>query len=77
MIRISTLLPAFTLALGLATAGIAMAGQPGANAAAPADPMVNVASNICAYSNLPDSQDCTPVSRHGTHSSAEGQHDKA
>jgi hypothetical protein len=81
MIRASTLLPAFTLALGLATAGIAMASQPSSNAMTAADPMVKAASNICAYSNLPDSQACTPVTRHGKHSSAEGHnadgHDKA
>jgi len=71
MIRTSTLLPAFTLALGLATAGIALAGQPGADAATPADTTVKVANPICAYSNLPDSQDCTPVTRHGKHVSAE------
>jgi len=70
MIRASTLLPAFALALSLATAGIAMASQPSSNVTTPADPTIKVASNICAYSNLPDSQDCTPVTREGKHASA-------
>jgi hypothetical protein len=63
MIRASTLLPAFILAFGLATAGVAMAGQSNSSSATPTHARVNVSNEVCASGSMPDPQDCYPPNR--------------